>query len=338
MRPTLRQLEYFTTVAELGSFRRAAERLAVTQPSLSKQINTLEEELGLRLFERTSRQVKLSRPGQELLEEARAVLAAAYGFKTRARELSQRPAYHLNAGVLPSIGAYFMPRLTRRLSAVFPDLQISFIEGPSSDLLRRLETGEVDCVMASRGPQADFSVKPVFDETLWVCTRADDPLMQARGSLPLEALRGRRILTLSPDFHLTQIVEDLALKAGAQLSAQYRGASLDAIRQIASQSDAVAVLPSLYALGEAIRDPAFRVRHLDDPDAVHPVRLYWRRETHDRAFFERLAEEIIAEKALIRAERAPEFQIPPPGSVQQPVGVQAVHMAHKRRMDLIAQK
>ena len=101
----------------------------------------------------------------------------------------------------------------------------------------------------------------------------------------------------------------VARLAGAELSTQYRGASLDAIRQIAAQSEAVAVLPSLYALGEAIRDPAFRVRHLKSPDAIHPVMLYWRRETHDRTFFDRLAEEIMAEKAAIRAERAPQFQV-----------------------------
>jgi len=309
MRPTLRQLEYFVTVAELGSFRQAADRLAVTQPSLSKQISALEADLGLRLFERSSRQVKLSRPGQALLEDARVVLRSAYAFKGKARELSQRPAFHLNAGVLPSIGAYFMPRFTQRLRTVFPDLQISFIEGSSQDLLRRLEMGEVDFVMASRGPQADFSVRPVFEETLWVCARPEDSLMQAEGPLELGALKGRRLLTLSPEFHLSEIVAELAQKAGASLSTQYRGSSLDAVRQIAAQSDVVAVLPSLYALGEAIRDPAFRVRRLEDADAVHPVMLYWRRETHDRAFYERLAQEIMAEKDAIRAERAPQFQV-----------------------------
>ncbi len=269
----------------------------------------MEADLGLRLFERSSRQVKLSRPGQALLEDARTVLRSAYAFKGKARELSQRPAFHLNAGVLPSIGAYFMPRFTQRLRSVFPDLQISFIEGSSQELLRRLQMGEVDFVMASRGPQADFSVRPVFEETLWVCARPEDSLMQADGPLELSALRGRRLLTLSPDFHLTEIVSGLARLAGAELSTQYRGASLDAIRQIAAQSEAVAVLPSLYALGEAIRDPAFRVRHLKSPDAIHPVMLYWRRETHDRTFFDRLAEEIMAEKAAIRAERAPQFQV-----------------------------
>lgn len=309
MRPTLRQIEYFVTVAELCSFRKAADKLAVTQPSLSKQIQTLEAELGVSLFERSSRQVTLSQPGQALLEDARALLNQAYGFKAKTKELRTRQAYHLNAGVLPSIGAYFMPRFTQRLRSVFPDLQISFIEGSSQELLGKLAQGEVDFVIASRGPQADFCTKSLFEETLWICSTPEDDLMQPVEPAPLEALKGRRLVTLSPDFHLSEIVAELAEKAGAELSTEYRGSSLDAIRQIAARSSAVAVLPSLYALGEAIRDPAFRVRRLAHPDAIHPVLLYWRRTVRDQAFYERLAVEIIAEKMAIREERAPHLRV-----------------------------
>ena len=124
-----------------------------------------------------------------------------------------------------------------------------------------------------------------------------------------KALRGKTLLTLGPEFHLTSIVEALAKRVGATLSSAYRGASLDAIRQMAASGAGIAVLPSLYALGEAIRDPAFRVRRLEDADATHPVLLYWRRSASNPGLYEQLASTMIAEKLQIRSERAEKFQV-----------------------------
>ena len=309
MRPTLRQLEYFVAVADHGAFGPAADALAVTQPSLSKQIAVLEDALGLALFERTSRTVRLTRSGAALLEEARGVLAGARAFKEAARRLRADEALRLRAGVLPSIGAYFMPRVRDRLRRSFPDVGLSLVEGASRDLLERLGEGGLDFVVASRAERSGLVSKPLFEETLWICSAPDDPLMGAETPVGVEALAGRTLLTLAPEFHLTGIVAHLASLAGAEMSEEYRGVSLDAIRQMAVAGAGVAVLPSLYALGEAVRDPDFRVRRIDHADAAHPVFLYWRRSAPDPALFERLAGEMIEEKLAIRAERAAKFQV-----------------------------
>lgn len=309
MRPTLRQLEYFVAVAERQAFGPAADALAVTQPSLSKQIATLEAELGVTLFERTSRKVRLTPAGAALLGEARTVLETARGFRESARRLARGPARRLQIGVLPSIGAYFMPRFRERLRVQRADLTIGLVEGASPDLLRRLRGGELDLVVASRGDPAGLEARLLFEETLWICSAPDDPLLAEDAPAPLDALAGRTLLTLGPEFHFTRIVETLARDVGADLSEDYRGASLDAVRQMAVSGAGVAVLPSLYALGEAIRDPAFRVRRLDHPGAAHPVFLYRRRGSPSHGEYEGLAEAMIAEKMNIRAERASKFQV-----------------------------
>ncbi|MEQ8405757.1 MAG: LysR substrate-binding domain-containing protein [Oceanicaulis sp.] len=309
MRPTLRQLEYFVAVAEHRAFGPAADALAVTQPSLSKQIAALEAELGLVLFERSSRKVRLTEAGAALLEDAGAALSAARAFKAHARRLAGDSLRRLRAGVLPSIGAYFMPRLRERLNTSMPDMRISLVEGASRDLLARLGSGELDFVVASLSDADGYVHRALFDETLWICSAPDDPLMDEDGPVKPEALQGRYLLTLGPEFHITRIVERLAAQAGARLSEDYRGVSLDAVRQMAVSGAGVAVLPSLYALGEAIRDPAFKVRRIDAPEAVHPVRLYWRKSAAETALFERLADEMIAEKLKIRSERAPRFRV-----------------------------
>jgi LysR family hydrogen peroxide-inducible transcriptional activator len=308
MRPTLRQLEYFVEVADRRAFGQAADALNVTQPSLSKQIAALEADLGVALFERSSRSVRLTQAGASLLDDARAVLEKAQAFRASASRLAQAPSDRLLAGVLPSIGAYFMPRLRDRLQARMLDLRISLIEGGSRDLLARLDAGEVDFVIASRSHLSGFEARPLFEETLWLCAAADDPLMQSGAPAPLSAIQGRTLLTLSPDFHLRWIVQQLAAKAGAEISADYSGASLDAVRLMAKSGDGVAILPSLYALNEARRDPSFKLRRIDHPDAIHPVFLYWRKSTTRAALFEQLGEAMVAEKSAIHAERAENFQ------------------------------
>jgi LysR family transcriptional regulator, hydrogen peroxide-inducible genes activator len=308
MRPSLRQLEYFVAVAEAEAFGAAATRLHVSQPSLSQQVAVLEAELGVKLFERTSRSVRLTAEGVNLLALARATLASARAFRDEARQLAGEKTRSLHAGVLPSIGAYFMPHLRERLQSKFPKLRISLEEGPTRELLSRLGRGEVDFVVASRGDATNFEMRALFDETLWFCSRPDDPLMEAERPAGLHELTGRRLLTLSPEFHLTEIVRRLASEARALINADYRGPSLDAIRQMATQGDGIAVLPSLYALSEAIRDPNFKVRRIDHPQAVHPVFLYWRRSAKDQQLIEMLAQEMIEMKAKIRAERAERFK------------------------------
>ena len=309
MRPTLRQLQYFVAVAEHRAFGPAADSLAVTQPSLSKQIAALEAEIGLTLFDRTSRRVRLTEAGAALLDEAKHVLNAGHAFRSSARRLAGHSERRMKAGVLPSIGAYLMPRMRERLREHTPPLSLNLVEGASRDLLRRLAEGELDLVVASLGDTSGLNARSLFDETLWICGKAEDPLMATEAPVKLEALSGRTLLTLGPEFHLSRIVEDLAAEAGAALSGEYQGTSLDAIRQMAVNGAGIAVLPSLYALGEALRDPDFKVRRIDHPKAIHPVFLYWSRAAQDTSEFERLADEMIAEKMNIRAERAGRFPI-----------------------------
>ncbi|MFS2316685.1 LysR family transcriptional regulator [Maricaulis sp. D1M11] len=308
MRPTLRQLEYFVAVAEFGAFGPAADSLNVTQPSLSKQIAVLEQELGLQLFERTSRTVSLSAHGDALMADARNTLDAARAFRSRAERLSGDVKMRLQTGVLPSIGAYFLPRVRERLQSEFPGLRMSLVEGTSRDLLTRLNAGELDLVVASKSDLDGFEVLPLFEETLWVCSEVDDPIMKSDGPVQPAELRGREIFALSRDYYLTRIIQDIAQEAGAVLSEAYHGSSLDAIRQMATSGEGIAILPSLYALGEAIREPNFKVRRLDHSHASHPVFLYWRRTMRNQRLLQRLGAEMIAEKMAIRAERAEKFR------------------------------
>lgn len=307
MRPTLRQIEYFVAVAEHGAFGTAAQALAVSQPSLSKQLATMEEELGILLFERTSRRVTLTPAGRAVLGRGRQILHEVRDFKAVAQGAASLFADRLAIGVLPSVGAYFMPVANRSLHQLYPDLRLVVEEGATRQLLDRLRDGRLDAVIGAPTNEPEFDSVPLFEETLWVCAASDDPLSDARTPVTLTDLADRPLLSLSPGFSLTDLVERLAAEAGTYVSRDYQGASLDAVRQMAVMGAGVAVLPSLYALAEAVRDPEFVVRRLDHPDAVHAIALHWRRSSTATDDFHRLAADLIAVKREIRAARGDRF-------------------------------
>ena len=307
MRPTIRQLQYFVAVAEHSAFGAAAQALAVSQPSLSKQLAIMEDELGAPLFERTSRRVTLTPLGRLLLGRARIILHEVREFRAVAQGSVGLFGDRLSIGVLPSIGAYFMPIANRRLHALYPDLRLVVQEAATKTLLERLREGQLDAVIGTPNNAPEFSTIPLFTETLWICSASDDPLSHSHAPVTAADLEGRPLLALSPEFKLAEVVERLASEVGAYVSRDYQGGSLDAVRQMAVMGAGIAVLPSLYALAEAIRDPEFVVRRIDHPLAFHEIALHWRRASPLSADFQELAEKLVEVKQEIRRERAEQF-------------------------------
>lgn len=307
-RPSLRQLQYFVAVADHGAFGLAARALAVSQPSLSKQLATMEGELGVTLFERTSRRVKLTSAGQTLLPRARVILQEVREFRAVARGAIGLFGDKLAIGVLPSIGAYFMPIANRRLHRLYPQLRLAVREGSTVQLLALLKEGRLDAVVGTPTNDPDVVSRLLFTENLWACAAPDDPLSAASGPITLRDLADKPLLSLSADYRLAQIVERLAEEAGTHVSRDYQGASLDAVRQMAVMGAGVAVLPSLYALAEAVRDPNFVLRRIDHPMAAHDIALHWRRASPLETDCTVLARHLIETKHEIRAARPEEFR------------------------------
>jgi DNA-binding transcriptional LysR family regulator len=140
----LRHLRYFVAVAEELNFHRAAERLHLAQPALSSQIKTLEEELGVRLFERSTRSVKMTPPGRVFLDEARSVLAAANQAEQRAKKAEQGVVGTLRIGVIAPAANAWLAGILRRFRQQFPGVQLSLFDLTSTEQLRRLRIGELE--------------------------------------------------------------------------------------------------------------------------------------------------------------------------------------------------
>ena len=140
----LRHLRYFVAVAEELNFRGAAEKLQMAQPPLSAQIKALEEELGVQLFERTTRSVFLTHAGRVFLEEARAVLAASAQAEQRAKDAERGLTGTLRLGLITPLANAWLAGILRSFRRRFPGVQLSPYDLTSAEQLRRLGARELD--------------------------------------------------------------------------------------------------------------------------------------------------------------------------------------------------
>ncbi|HWJ11662.1 MAG TPA: LysR family transcriptional regulator [Nocardioides sp.] len=140
----LQQMRYVVAVAELGSFTRAAERCFVVQSALSHQVARLEQELGARLFHRTSRQVRLSPAGEAFLPVARQCLDAADRAAAEVAAATGEIRGPLSVGVIPTVAAVDVPATLRAFRAEHPAVQVRFANGSSDELVRRVAEGRLD--------------------------------------------------------------------------------------------------------------------------------------------------------------------------------------------------
>src|SRR3954447_25689553 len=145
----LRHLRYFVAVAEELHFRRAAERLHVAQPAVSEQVRKLEDELGVRLLNRTQRSVSLTDAGAAMLDEARRVLQMADRAVAVARDTSTSAATRLRVGYLPDSLPTVVPRALQEMRRTMPNVQISLETGAARNLIEEVRAGRLDAALVS---------------------------------------------------------------------------------------------------------------------------------------------------------------------------------------------
>lgn len=276
MRPTLRQLQYFVAVADAGRFIDAAERLNVSQPSLSAQIADMEAELGVILFERGKHGVALTPLAVDLVGRARLILRDMEDFRTASRQAGGQLAGRLQLGVVPSVGPYLLPEAAKRLHGMFPGLRLAVREERTADLGLHLADGRLDAVISTSLDHPGMRSMALFREDLWVSMSPDDPLARESHPIRLKDLAGKELLSLGQGHGLSQIIQDIARLAGARISLEYEGTSLDAIRQMAVMGAGLAILPSLYVASEARWDKDLVVRRIDHDGAHRDIALVWR--------------------------------------------------------------
>ncbi|MFT3720313.1 LysR family transcriptional regulator [Pseudorhodoferax sp.] len=191
----LRHLRAFIAVAEEMHFGRAAERLHLSPPPVSLAIKELEDELGIKLFERTSRRIALTTGGQEVLRDARSIVARTESMRLHAHAAASGLSGSLSVGFTSPPTYSFLPDVLRRFSLDYPEIRLSLHEASTDRIYDDLEAGVLDIgfMFASPGNFPSLTYQPTSRYELIAALPEAHPL--ARGTrVPLERLSGERFL------------------------------------------------------------------------------------------------------------------------------------------------
>ncbi len=268
----LRQLRYFVAVAEERHFGRAAKRLRLSQPPLSAQIKRLEEELGVKLFQRSTRQVALTDAGRTFLERAEGILEAVEEAKEAAKGADEGVRGRLEIGFISSATLGLLPPAIRLFRERFGGVEIELRELTSAQQIDALYAGEIRVGLVRlplRAPGLRF--EPLQEESFLVALPSGHPL-EALESVPLEAMVDQPLIfftrQLMPSLH-AQIVE-LFQRVGAFPNVVQHAVHLQTIVGLVASDVGLAILPEP---AERLSREGVVYRSLDAPDATSWVGL-----------------------------------------------------------------
>lgn len=289
---SLRQIRYFAAVAEYGSFRQAAFKLNITQPTLSNQISVLEELLGLQLFERSRSGTTTTVEGRELLISARRVIEEAQGFSMQADSLAGGGIGTYRLGVTPTLGPYLLPHILTPIHSNYKDLKLYVREEAPSDLESGLINSQFDFILTTLPIMSkELVVMPLFREPLKLAITKDHRLAN-KVRINRMDLFGEQVLTISEHHLFHRQIAELCEKVGASVRRDYEGTSLDTLRQMVVMGMGMAFLPALYVRSEIRQESELRIADVEGVNVVRNHALVWRNTSPARSFYRQLALEI----------------------------------------------
>lgn len=275
---TLRQLQYVVAVADALSFRKAAERCHVSQPSLSAQLAQLEEVLGVPLFERDRRRVLLTAAGKDLVERARRLLVEADEFIEAARRAGDPLSGTLRLGIIPTVSPYLLPVVSPALRKAYPRLTVLWREDKTELLGRDLERGALDAALvALEAELGDVESEVLAEDPFVLVTPRDHPLGAKKAEASPSELRGQDVLLLDEGHCFRTQALSLCSKARAH-ELEFRATSLPTLTQMIAAGAGVTLLPRL-AVATEVQRSQLKVRAFSDPALKRTLALIWRKRS-----------------------------------------------------------
>ena len=273
---TLNELRFIVAVAQERNFRRAAEKSFISQPALSLAIQKLEEELGLKIFERGRGEIAITPVGLQIIEQAQFVLEQA----ERIREIATQGQDHLlgslRVGIIYSVGPYLLPDLIPTLKKIAPQMPLEIEENITDNLGSGLRNGKLDViVIALPFDESGILTQALYDEDFEVVVNTDHRWAARRSINPNELSKERVLLLDSGHCFSNQVVEACP-ELGRKGSETQHGTSLETIRNMVVSGLGISVLPAA-ANSPRYRSKLLRVIPFTKPAPSRRIALAWRK-------------------------------------------------------------
>jgi LysR family cyn operon transcriptional activator len=267
----LRHLRYFDAVAETLNFTRAAERLHVTQSTLSHQIKQLEEELGMPLFDRSGKVVRMTEAGEILRSHMTPALEQIDLGLQALRAPGGAITGSVRLGTTPSFNTQMVPQCVATLLKSYPSIQVTVEELAAGQILKRLRSGHLDMAVSyPPGEGTDLWFEPLYNEELQLVVAATHPLARRRRVRMVE-LHNVRMVMLPAQFLTRKLLDDCFAAAGAKplIAAQLN--SVAPMIELIRRTD----LAGIIAESAVAQSAELRVIPLEDPTPIRTPGMLW---------------------------------------------------------------
>ncbi|MEC5343150.1 LysR family transcriptional regulator [Brenneria populi] len=269
---SLKQLQYFVTLAQLRHFTDTASRLAISQPALSSALRQIERVLGGKLVNRTASSVTLTELGAAILPHAERVLSVAQRSFHDMRQIVEAGGDGtVRIGLVPSVGSLLFPTIPQQLARQFPRLKVEFHDQTNDSLTAQLLTGQIDFGLGA----LDSSVAPelkvfALQEDPFVAVLHRDDVLAQSAHLPWKLLAGRDIAAFSKG-NIQRLVAAMAESNRLTLRTRYQVDYIETLYGLVRSKLAVAILPQLYTTH--LQDAELTVVQLQQPALTRTVAL-----------------------------------------------------------------
>ncbi len=268
----LKQLRTFTEIAECGSFSKAAERLHIAQPALTRQIHLLETDLNIRLLDRHSRGVDLTEDGRAFLTRSRELLRSAERTREEFRARSGTISGPVALAIAPAMVDFFLGRLIGTYAREYPDVKIEIVEGFTGYIEEWLTDGRVDlAILYDPRPDKRIRRETLVQEKLFAVGPPHMALRIAQ-TIPLSELASENLITASRDQRLREVIEEAAEKSGTKLSVAFEANSLNVHKALIMEGLGISILP-YGAISKEVAEGTLSATPIAEPEISWDVML-----------------------------------------------------------------
>lgn len=292
---TIVQLEYIVALDSYRSFVLAAEKCFVTQPTLSMQVQKLEDTLGVKIFDRSKQPVVPTEIGEEIIAQARILLSESQKIKEIISDRQKDLSGELKIGIIPTISPYLLPRIIANFIEKYPLVKLIVWEQTTEEIVQKLKLGTIDCgILSTPLHEAGILEIPVFYENFVAYASKSSKLFKKKSIEP-DDIDMEEIWVLNEGHCMREQVLNICQRRRATKGFQhfeYNTGSVETLKRMVEQNNGATILPEL-SLSDLTDKQLDKVRHFKSPEPVREVSIVIQKNYLKRRMIEALKNEIL---------------------------------------------
>ncbi len=273
---SIQSIQYICELAKTLHFKKAANACHTAQPNISMQLKKVEEQLGVSIFERTNKSVKLTPKGKEIIVMFQDILKKIDTIK----DIANPKIDTLSIGIFPTLAPYFLPIFIPKVRTIFPDIKLKIIEDKTQVITQKLSEGELDCMIAAYPISTQtLEYKILFEDPFYIAMSIQNPLSHYP-SLTIQDLKDQSILVLEEGHCLRENALEICHTNLLHIDQTYRAASLETLRAMVASNAGITFMPKIALDNNPL------ITYKPIKNMSRKIALYYRKSFYDKAKLE----------------------------------------------------